>query len=359
MNKRIYIIVGTRPHFIKMAPLVRELDISGWMPYSIIHTGQHYDANMSERFFDELSLPKVNHNLGIREKNQARQISGVLMGLDELIREEKPRIVMVFGDTNSSAGAAMAASMNNTTLVHIEAGMREFDKSIPEEKNKLIISSLSDFHFAPTNTAVVNLKEMGIHDNVYKVGDIVQDLLRSNPDLYEDNSALDQWGLKSGHYYFATCHRAINTEVKENLYSILMALSMLDLPVILPLHPRTKNAIEHYGLQDLLTANINVTESESFWKTQMLIKYAKAVLTDSGGIIREAYYHHVPAIIFDTQTEWVETVREGWSHISGPQTERILHTAKNMRVPKTHMHALGEGLTAKKIIHILSRKIKL
>ena len=359
MNKGIYIIVGTRPHFIKTAPLVKELNASGWLPYSIIHTGQHYDKRMSEQFFNELDLPEVRFNLGIREESQARQVSGVLTGLDELIKKEKPRIVMVFGDTNSSAGAAMAASMNNTILVHIEAGMREYDKSIPEEKNKLIISSLADFHFAPTKTAVENLKRMGIQDNVYKVGDIVQDLLRSNPDLYENNSELDQLGVERGNYYMATCHRAINTEIKENLSNILSAFSMLDLPVIFPLHPRTKKAIEHFELQHLLKPNIKVLESESFWKTQMLIKYAKAVLTDSGGIIREAYYHHVPAIIFDTQTEWVETVKEGWGHISGPQTERILHAAKNMRTPKVHMHALGEGLTAKKIIHILRRKIKL
>jgi UDP-N-acetylglucosamine 2-epimerase len=351
--------VGTRPHFIKVAPLVHALKQYEEISYALVHTGQHYDSSLSEQFFEEFNLPWPSFHLDVKENGQSRQIAQILLGLDDLFIAQRPAAVLVFGDTSSSAAGAMAASMQNIPLVHIEAGMREFDKTIPEEKNKLIITALADFHFAPTPTAIENLNGMGIHDHTYLVGDIVQDLLLENEEDLISDLLISEWGLQPAKYYLLTCHRALNTNISENLESILKAMNQLDLPVVFPMHPRTKKAIHDFGLHHYLGKNIIQITPQSFWTTQSLVQNAKVVITDSGGIIREAYFHKVPGVIIDRQTEWIETVNEGWNVVTGPEEKAIVKAVKNAKKPDYHSMALGNGNTSIKILEILKQKLGL
>lgn len=347
-KKKIITIVGARPQFIKCAALSKE--IRKYFDEIIVHTGQHYDNNLSDDFFKELNIPSPNYNLNSNTESGINQIADILVKLNQIVIKEKPDCMIVFGDTNSTAAGAIVAAKNNIKLAHIEAGMREFDKSIPEETNKLITDVLADFYFCATPTAVKWLHEMGINKNVFHTGDIMIDLIETFRNKIEDNnSILKRFSLVPQQYVFATCHRAANTENKENLEEILKALSQIEIPVILPLHPRTLKAIEQFQLSNYLIAN-NLIHCEplGYVDTQTLIMKAKMVVTDSGGVTKECYYHQVPGILTDKQTEWIETVKEGWNVQAGPNAHQILIAYKNFNVPKKQINVLGNGDAAYK-----------
>ena len=352
MKFKLLHIIGARPHFMKLAPVYRAIKRAGKFEQTVIHTGQHYDRELSQGFIEEFDLPDPDVNLNTGSGSHLYQYGQILMGLDEHIPQLSPDLVFVYGDTNSTAAGAIAASKLNIPVGHIEAGLREFDKSIPEEINKLITDSVSDLLFCPTTTAVENLRNSEAVNNVHLTGDVVIDLIVKG-DWSDSDKAPEDMGLHTGEYIFCTLHREANTSNRNNLESILRAFTLAERPVVFPIHPRTKKAVDKFGLQELLNAaNVNVIEPIGFWETQNLIRNAKWTITDSGGVIRESYYHGVPCIITDRQTEWVEAVREGWAIIAGPSSEHILNSLNTGLAMNERSFFLGDGNASSRIAQI-------
>ncbi len=350
-------IVGARPNFIKLAPVDAALQASGNFQHFIIHTGQHYDTNLSEELFKELNLPNPKYNLGIGSGRQAWQLGQMIAGIDEVLSNESPDMVLVYGDTNSTAAGAIAAAKNHIPVAHVEAGLREYDKQIPEEINKLLTTAVADIYFCPTRTGVLNLAQCGISQQVHQVGDVGIDLIFNNLEKIENNTAVfETYNVEPGKYYFFTCHRASNTESAANLHEIINALEQLDIPVVFPIHPRTALAIQSFGLRNPAELpHVRLVPPIGFFDTQTLIRFAKMAITDSGGVVKEAYFHQTPGVIIDRQIEWTETVEEGWNRISGPDSQKILQFTTNWQHPPYHSNCLGNGTAAVQITNILKK----
>jgi UDP-GlcNAc3NAcA epimerase len=356
MNKRYHIItvVGARPQFVKAAALSRSFAHNNRIKETIVHSGQHYDNNLSGGFFSELDIPKPKYNLDIGSMSHNKMIGHFLIAFDDIIDDEQPDMILVYGDTNTTSAAAIAAAKRNIPLVHVEAGLREWDKSIPEEVNKLLTDSVTDLYFSPTQTGVDNLKKVGITKNVHLTGDISLDLLFSATEYMDEQVLRDKYKL-DGPFAFMTCHRDANTSEASKLGGILSAVSQYDGQVIFPIHPRTKAAILKFGLGSLIDNNMIIIEPLGFWETQSLLRYSSLAVTDSGGIIKEAYFHKVPGIIIDKQTEWIETINEGWNVVTGPDEIKIKKHLINHKGGQIHTNALGDGECGARIAgHILN-----
>jgi UDP-N-acetylglucosamine 2-epimerase len=345
---KIVSIVGARPQFIKLAALHRAMQYETGLEHIIVHSGQHYDENLSERFFKELNIPVPDYNLGIGSETHNIQIARCISLLDPLLEREKPDMVVVFGDTNTTAAGAITAAKRNIALCHIEAGLREFNKSIPEEVNKLLTDAVTDLFFVPTMAGMQNLQAAGITKNVFLTGDISLDLLYHLPD---NDTILRALNVERKRYIFMTCHRDANTSSPKLLEEILTGAALCGLPIVFTMHPRTKKAIETFGLGRLLPAEAYIViDPLGFYDTQQLIRNAAAVITDSGGVIKEAYFHKVHGIITDTQTEWVETVEEGWNSVAGPDRYKIQAAFKNWTTPERHSNCIGDGKAGARIV---------
>ena len=348
-------IVGARPQFIKLAPLSRRLREEGFKEV-IVHTGQHYDDNMSDLFFKELEIPEPDYNLGIGSGSHGSQTGRMLIAIEEVLLKEKPDLVIVYGDTNSTLAGALSASKLHIKLAHVEAGLRSFNRDMPEEINRIVADHLSDILFCPTETAVENLKREGITEGVYLVGDIMFDALMHFSKISETKSKiLERLNLKPEEYYLVTIHRAENTDNYERLKNILTALSQLDMPVIFPIHPRTKNRVKEYNLESLLE-KIQVIEPVGYLDMINLEKNARAILTDSGGIQKEAFWLRVPCITLRDETEWVETVKFGWNRLVGADCDRIISAVKSIG-PGEDVDFKDE-YSAPKICKIVAREIE-
>lgn len=354
MHKVLH-IVGNRPHFIKLAPVYRAFDKNDSFSQVIVHTGQHYDQMMSQHFIDELQIPKPHYNLEVGSVSPLLQFSKILAGLDGIINNEKPDIILVYGDTNSTAAGAIAAAKSNITLGHVESGLREHNKAIPEEINKLLTDAVTDLYFVPTQTGIDNLKQEGKTSGVYLTGDVGLDLVhQSENKISSAETILEQYGLMKKDYIFMTSHRAANTSSKDSMLEIFEAANELDKKIFFPAHPRTSKIIQEFGMKSIFdNSNWIITGPIGFFETQALIKNASFCLTDSGGVIKEAYFHKTPAIIIDKQTEWMETIVEGWNHIAGPSKTKIVTLAKNLSIPTTHRNSLGDGNASYKIVEII------
>jgi len=326
---KILSIVGARPQFIKLAPLSKLLRKSGHRDI-ILHTGQHYDENMNAIFFKELEIPEPDYNLGIGSGCHGEQTGKMLMEIEKVLLREKPDLVIVYGDTNSTVAGALASSKLHLPLAHVEAGLRSFNKRMPEEINRIVADHLSDVLFCPTETAVKNLEKEGITKGVYLVGDIMFDALIHFSKISEKKSKiLEKLNLKPKSYYLATVHRAENTDNCERIKNILTAFSKLDKPVVFPIHPRTKKMVENFSLKHLLE-KMQVIEPVGYLDMIKLEKNAKAILTDSGGVQKEAFWLKVPCITLRDETEWIETVKYGWNRIVGTDCERIINTVNSL-----------------------------
>lgn len=349
--KKLMLVAGARPQFVKLAPVVKAVKKSGNFLISIVHTGQHYDHALSGIFFSELGIPAPDHNLEVGSATQAVQIADILVKLSEVIGKEQPDMLIVFGDTNSTAAAALCGAIHKLPVAHIEAGLREFNRNIPEEINKLVTDAVSTIYFCPTATGVRNLTNSGVTEHVYLTGDVGMDLLFEQKEKFGQPTALfTRLKLKPQEYYFATCHRAANTDHPDNLRNILRAFTTAGLPVVFPVHPRTARVMESCNLYEMVrNTNVILLEPVGFVETQCFIKNARMVLTDSGGVIKEAYFHRVPSVILDCQTEWLEILEEGWSVVAGPSFENIQKYLSNFDIPDTHGMRLGDGTASEKI----------
>lgn len=319
-----------------------------------MHSGQHYDHLLSSSFFDEFSLPKPDFQMEIGGKMHNEQLGHFLMEIDAFYKAFKPDIVFVYGDTNTTAAAAISAAKNNIPVAHIEAGLREFNKQVPEEINKLITDSVSDLFFVPTASGVHNLKNAGIVEGVHLVGDVMLDHLRNSanriPTLKEMQDKLD-FNFES--YYYLTCHRAVNTEHAERLRSIIQAVIKLDFPVLFPAHPRTIKAINKYNFSALFSGSkVKLIKPVSFWDNQSLILHAKHIITDSGGVIKEAYFHKIPCSIIDDQSEWTEVIKEGWAEICGSNPHKIISSVQDFTIPQDYYHVFGKSNASSRICQL-------
>ncbi|WP_299238962.1 UDP-N-acetylglucosamine 2-epimerase (non-hydrolyzing) [Sulfurihydrogenibium sp.] len=329
---KILTVVGARPQFIKLAPLSKILRENG-INEIIVHTGQHYDENMNDLFFKELEIPEPDYNLGIGSGSHGEQTGRMLVEIEKIILKENPDLVIVYGDTNSTLAGALAASKLHVKLAHVEAGLRSFNKRMPEEINRVLTDHVSDILFCPTQTAVENLKNEGITNGVYLVGDVMFDALLHFSKISDIKSnILERLNIKPKEYYLATIHRAENTDNYERLKNILTAFSKLDEMVVFPIHPRTRKMINYYGLDDLLeNNNVKVIDPVGYLDMLKLEKNAKAILTDSGGVQKEAFWLKVPCITLRDETEWIETVNLGWNRLVGSNVEKILEAVRDLK----------------------------
>lgn len=358
MKPKIVTIIGARPQFIKAAALSPILRKS--FDEILIHTGQHYDLNMSEIFFEEFKLPTPNYHLGVGSMKSTIQIAEMIKGIDEILIIEQPSHVLVMGDTNSTLAGTIATIKNNIGLSHIEAGLRSYVKNMPEEQNRVLTTVMADLLFCPTKKAVDVVRNMGVKENIYNVGDVMMDLIKKNENRITTNIpiTLKKYGVENNGYLFLTIHRAVNTDSKNRIERILRVVSNTGMKVIFPIHPRTKKSIESNKLNRYLeNENIITTNPLDWLSTQSLISASKFVLTDSGGVTREAYFHHKPGLLLNSQTEWTETVEEGWNTVCDINEDLILKTLSSWATPATHTNCLGNGDAASKILNILENKL--
>ena len=350
---KIISIVGARPQFIKLAPISKEL--RKFFIEKIVHTGQHFNKEMSKLFFEQLIIPEPDFNLGIRGGNHGEQTGKMLIGLEEVLNKEKPDLVLVFGDTNSTLAGSLAASKLGIISVHIEAGLRSFNKSMPEEINRIVSDHTSDYLFAPTKTAVKNLKNEGLIQKTFFTGDIMVDSLTDNIDEAKSNSRIiEELDLNSGDYYLLTLHRPYNVDNPKNLLYILQKLSELNEKIVFPVHPRTKQILEKNKLN--LSANILLSKPLGYLDFLELELNAKKIITDSGGIQKEAYILKKPCVTLRPETEWIETVKSGWNLLLKPNNLNISDILE-FKPPKYHPHLFGKNVS-KKMVNLISEILK-
>jgi UDP-N-acetylglucosamine 2-epimerase len=357
---KIVTIVGARPQFIKAAPVSRAIQKHNRKGHGtqiteiLVHTGQHYDDAMSAVFFRDLDIPEPHVNLDVGSGPHGWQTAQMLMRIEEVLMAQKPGLVMVYGDTNSTLAGALAAVKLHIPLAHVEAGLRSFNREMPEEHNRVVSDHLSNLLFCPTQTAIKNLEHEGISKGVHCVGDVMYDSVLFNIHLAEKRShILKQYNLKPNNYALATVHRAENTDAPERLKAILNALEEITsngLPVILPLHPRTRNKISDFNLSH---NSLQLIDPVSYLDMLALEKQAKVILTDSGGVQKEAYWFKVPCITLRNETEWLETVKSGWNVLVGSETNCIIRTVEQAKSGISYHDAYGDGHTAERIADLL------
>jgi UDP-GlcNAc3NAcA epimerase len=346
-------VVGARPHFPKAAVLSRVL--RGRHQETLVHTGQHYDDLLSDVFFRELGLPAPDVNLGVGSGSHAFQTAGIMEGLEPLLVESAPDAVIVFGDTNSTLAGALVAAKLGIPVAHVEAGFRSYNRLMPEEVNRVVTDHLSRYLFAATAGAVASLAKEGLTAGVHLVGDIMLDaLLLALPRVREAEAAvLARRGLRPGAYFLATVHRPSNTDDPAALGDVLRALGALDMPVVLPLHPRTAAAIASQGL--VPPGGVCLTEPVGYIEMLALEKNARAVITDSGGVQREAYFLQVPCVTLREDSEWPELLAGGWNVLAGHDPERIIEAAARERPERPPEPFFGDGHAAAKIVETFER----
>ncbi len=353
---KILTVIGARPQFVKAAVLSRLIrnKYSSKITEILLHTGQHYDANMSDIFFQEMDIPRPHYNLNISGGSHGKMTGRMLEAIEEKLLEHKPDYCLVYGDTNSTAAGALAAAKLHIPVVHVEAGLRSFNRRMPEELNRVITDHISDLLLCPTETAVTNLAEEGIEAGVHLVGDIMLDASLYYRTITENST--EQLPKIPDNFYLITLHRAENTDDKSRLASIVNALNEFrDIPGVLPLHPRTKKMLEAAGLS--LKPHIQVIPPQGYLNMIQMENRCRFILTDSGGVQKEAWFFQKPCITMRDQTEWVETVSAGGNTLAGADKEKIIQAIHNVMegkaVPRKWPSLYGSGNTGREILEIL------
>jgi UDP-N-acetylglucosamine 2-epimerase len=347
---KILSVVGARPQFVKasgMSRVIRERHAE-----VLVHTGQHYDARMSAVFFEELGIPEPEYNLGIGSGPHGAQTGKMLACIEEVATAERPDRVLVYGDTNSTLAGALAAAKLHIPVAHVEAGLRSFNRFMPEEVNRVVADHLCDLLFCPSRTAEENLASEGIRRGVHVVGDVMADTLSVAARRAEAGSdALSRFRLRSKGFLLATVHRAENTDDPGRLGAILDALDALHEPVLFPVHPRTRKAIE--ARRDRPAPHVQMVEPVGYLDMVKLEMSARMILTDSGGVQKEAYWLGVPCLTLRDETEWVETVRAGWNALAGADTCRIVELVRTFAPPSARPSLYGEEGAAGRCVRLM------
>ncbi len=369
---KVLTIIGARPQFIKAAVVSRAISefnkkSSRKIEEVIVHTGQHYDVNMSDIFFKEMNIPKPHYNLGVGSGNHGEQTGKMLIELEKLLIKEKPDIALVYGDTNSTLAGALAASKLHIPIAHVEAGLRSFNKNMPEEINRVFTDHVSDILFCPTDTAVNNLANEGIRKGasksvIVKTGDVMKDAT-----MLFGNRSNDKWlaanSLRPEKYILATVHRAENTDSLEPLLAIITALSLISdkyYPVVFLIHPRTKTIIDNNKeLQSIISnSTIKVIPPIGYIDMVAAEKNCRLIMTDSGGIQKEAFFHKKLCVILRNETEWVELVDSGWNRLTSLEPDKIVESVKQMLEVDCSKLAypdlFGDGTAGEKIAEYLA-----
>lgn len=345
--KRIVTIVGARPQFVKAAVISRLVknEYSDKFEEIIVHTGQHYDENMSDVFFKEMMIPRPDINLNIGSGTHGKMTGRMLEKIEEVILDKKPDILLVYGDTNSTLAGALAASKLHIPVAHVEAGLRSFNMKMPEEQNRILTDHVSSFLFCPTETAVNNLAGEGITENVFNTGDVMYDA-----SLFYEKFACPPKNVEiPDDFALITLHRAENTDSYENLRNIVEALNESAVNAVMPLHPRTKKMLEQFDLK--FNENIRLIEPVGFFNMIYLEKKCRMVITDSGGVQKEAYFFKKPCITLREQTEWVETVESGWNVLVGSDKEKIIDKLTNLNIAGEYNQLYGNGKSGCNILN--------
>lgn len=350
----ILTVVGARPQLIKAAAVSRELRKRH--KEILVHTGQHYDENMSAVFFRELGIPEPDHNLGVGSGTHGAQTGAMLSGIEKLLLKTRPDRVLVYGDTNSTLAGALAAAKLHIPVAHVEAGLRSFNRRMPEEINRLLTDHVSDLLLCPSRTAADNLAKEGIRRGVRIVGDVMYDALLAAAERgVKSSHILSTLKLEPKTFLLVTIHRAENTDAPDRLSGILSALRRLSETeqVVFPVHPRTRKKLKAMA-GELSSGRIRLIDPVGYLDMVTLERSARLILTDSGGIQKEAYWLKVPCITLRDETEWVETVKAGWNVVVGAKTARIVAAARTLKPPKLSPSFYGEGLASRKIAGLLA-----
>jgi len=352
---KIAYVVGARPQFIKLAPLSKLL--RNEFDELIIHTGQHYDKNMSELFFQDLGIPKPDYNLNINAGNHGEQTGRMLIQIEKVVLGEKPDLIIVFGDTNSTLAGALVGSKLQIPVIHVESGLRSFNKTMPEEINRIVADHISDYLFAPTRTSVDNLYNEGLKDKVTLTGDIMVDALINNIKYAKERSAiLESYNIQKNNYYLITLYRPYNVDNPLKLSKILNKISGLDKKTIFPIHPRTRKVIEKNNI--LVPDNVIIISPVGYIDFLSLEYFSKKIITDSGGIQKEAYILKKPCITIRQETEWVETVKGGWNVLIDVDSPDFVNTIEMFNPSQEQNDIFGRNVAQKmfnKILEIMGK----
>lgn len=346
-------IVGARPQFIKAFVVSRELHKQH--EEILVHTGQHYDKNLSKIFFEELKMDEPEYNLGIGSGTQGYQTAEMIRGIEEISLKEEPDFILLYGDTNSTIAGALVGAKSDAKVAHIEAGLRSYNWNMPEEVNRILTDHASDLLFAPSETAVKNLESEGITDGVHNVGDVMYDaILWAKEVASERSEILDELELKENGFVLSTVHRAANTDNKDRLKEIMKGLSQSEIPVVLPIHPRTKKCLKEYGLWDEVNRKLKIIEPVGYLDFVRLLDTGRCVATDSGGVQKEAFFLDTHCITLRDETEWIETVECGWNVLVGADQDKISDAVnRELELPSEKPEPYGDGEASKKIVEVL------
>jgi UDP-GlcNAc3NAcA epimerase len=350
---KVLTVVGNRPQFVKAAAVSHRLRAVG--EEVLVHTGQHYDEALSRVFFEELDLPALEHMLGIGGGTNTEQTARMLEALAPLLATEAPDAVLVYGDTNSTLAGALAAAQANVPVVHVEAGMRSHDRSMPEELNRVLTDHASSLLLCSSERSAQRLRDEQVHGDVVVVGDVMVDIaMLLAPRARAETAPLRAAGVESGGYVLATAHRAGNVDDPARLARLVELLEAVPGPVVLPLHPRTRARAEAAGLLASLAAAVRIVDPLGYLEFTSLLLHARAVLTDSGGVQKEAYLAGVPCVTLRETTEWTETVEAGWNVLVGLDTASALE-ALARRPPSERPQLYGDGRAGERVVEALSR----
>jgi len=351
------VVLGTRPEIVKMAPVVRELE-ERREDYFILHTGQHYSYSLDKVFFEQLEIPPAKYNLEVGSGTQGEQTGKILIGTEKVLMDEKPDIVLVEGDTNSVLAGALAAVKLHIKVGHVEAGLRSYDRTMPEEINRIVADHCSDYLFPPTEQSASTLRTEGIdEDKIFVTGNTVVDAILQNMEIVEKaDNILDRMGLQEGQYALVTVHRQENVDNRHRFTSIIEGLTRvggeLGMPVVYPVHPRSRKMMEQFGLD---ISNITLIEPVDYLGFLRLESRARLVLTDSGGVQEESCVLGVPCVTMRDNTERPETIEVGANILAGVSPDRIIECTRTMLGRENDWrNPFGDGRAAKKIIDIIS-----
>ena len=357
MGLKIVSVVGARPQFIKASPVSKALRKKH--KEFLVHTGQHYDENMSRLFFQEMNIPEPDVNLEIGSGSHAQQTGQMMIGLEKILQQQNADFVLVYGDTNSTLAASVTASKLGIPVAHVEAGLRSFNRAMPEEVNRVLTDKISNVLFCPTQISVDHLRNEGITSNVFLIGDVMYDAVQQFKKIAGQKSEIFSiLNLEPKDYVLVTCHRAENTNDPARMQNIVGALAESAKKVVFPVHPRTVGFLQKYDFWKKLTAmeHIKIIEPVGYLDMIQLEQHAEKIVTDSGGVQKEAYFFGVPCITMRDETEWIETVQDGWNLLTGASKEKIVQAINTFSPVSEQKQHYGKGNAGELIAQILDDK---